>query len=72
MRKVDELRNVIANQFACEYKAYDFGKICNAFIDGKRFVKGVFSTKTPLFLFAQHGQTLTGVSPEHAQIVGSV
>ena len=49
MRKVDELRNVIANQFACEYKAYDFGKICNAFIDGKRFVKGVFSTKTPLF-----------------------
>ena len=25
-----------------------------------------------LFLFAQHGQTLTGVSPEHAQIVGSV
>ena len=23
MRKVDELRNVIANQFACEYKAYD-------------------------------------------------
>ena len=33
MRKVDELRNVIANQFACEYKAYDFGEICNAFID---------------------------------------
>ena len=25
-----------------------------------------------LVLFAQHGQTLTGVSPEHAQIVGSV
>lgn len=25
-----------------------------------------------MFLFAQHGQTLTGVSPEHAQIVGSV
>lgn len=25
MRKVDELRNVIANQFACEYKAYDLG-----------------------------------------------
>ena len=25
-----------------------------------------------LILFAQHGQTLTGVSPEHAQIVGSV
>ena len=23
-------------------------------------------------LFAQHGQTLTGESPEHAQIVGSV
>lgn len=33
MRKVDELRNVIANQFTCEYKAYDFGEICNAFID---------------------------------------
>ncbi len=33
MRKVDELRNVIANQFACEYKAYGFGEICNAFID---------------------------------------
>ena len=46
MRKVDELRNVIANQFArrtcrnippnrfaCEYKTYDFGEICNAFID---------------------------------------
>ena len=27
MRKVDELRNVIANQFACEYKTYDFGDI---------------------------------------------
>ena len=25
MRKVDELRNVIANQFAYEYKAYDLG-----------------------------------------------
>ena len=35
MRKVDELRNVIANQFACEYKTYDFGEICNAFIDEK-------------------------------------
>ena len=33
MRKVDELRNVIANQFACEYKTYDFGEICYAFID---------------------------------------
>ena len=31
MRKVDELRNVIANQFACEYKAYDLGGICNAY-----------------------------------------
>ena len=30
---IDELRNVIANQFACEYKTYDFGEICNAFID---------------------------------------
>ena len=25
-----------------------------------------------LFLFARHGRALTGVSPEHAQIVGSV
>ena len=31
MRKVDELRNVIANQFACEYKAYDLVGICNAY-----------------------------------------
>ena len=33
---------------------------------------GYFYRKYSLFLFAQHGQTLTGVSPEHAQIVGSV
>ena len=26
----------------------------------------------PRFLFARHGRALTGVSPEHAQIVGSV
>ena len=25
-----------------------------------------------LFLFARHGRALTGASPEHAQIVGSV
>lgn len=25
-----------------------------------------------LFQFARHGRALTGVSPEHAQIVGSV
>lgn len=31
MRKVDGLRNVIANQFACEYKAYELGGICNAY-----------------------------------------
>ena len=31
MRKVDELRDVIANQFACEYKAYDLNKACNAY-----------------------------------------
>ena len=31
MRKVDELRNIIANQFACEYKAYDLDGICNAY-----------------------------------------
>ena len=30
MRKVYELRNVIANQFACEYKAYDLREVCNA------------------------------------------
>ena len=31
MRKVDELRNVIANQFACEYKAYELEGVCNAY-----------------------------------------
>ena len=30
------------------------------------------SVKALLFLFARHGRALTGVSPEHAQIVGSV
>ena len=28
--------------------------------------------KTCFFQFARHGRALTGVSPEHAQIVGSV
>ena len=28
--------------------------------------------KSPFFRFARHGRALTGVSPEHAQIVGSV
>ena len=32
MSKVDELRGVIANQFACIYKAYDLEEICNALI----------------------------------------
>jgi len=27
---------------------------------------------TDFFQFARHGRALTGVSPEHAQIVGSV
>ena len=31
MRKVDELRNVIATQFACEYKAYDLNGVCNSY-----------------------------------------
>lgn len=31
MRKVDELRNEIANQFACEYKAYDLEEACNKY-----------------------------------------
>lgn len=31
MRKVDELRNVIANQFASEYKAYELSGVCNAY-----------------------------------------
>ena len=31
MRKVDELRDVIADRFACEYKAYDLNKACNAY-----------------------------------------
>ena len=28
--------------------------------------------ESPFALFARHGRALTGVSPEHAQIVGSV
>jgi len=31
MRKVDELRNVIADQFACEYKVYDLEDACNVY-----------------------------------------
>jgi len=31
MRKVDELRSVIANQFACEYKAYGLEGVCNVY-----------------------------------------
>ena len=31
MRKVDGLRNVIADQFACEYKAYDLEDACNVY-----------------------------------------
>lgn len=31
MRKVDELRNVIANQFAYEYKEYELNGVCNAY-----------------------------------------
>lgn len=31
MRKVDELKNVIANQFASEYKAYELSGVCNAY-----------------------------------------
>ena len=31
MRKVDGLREVIANQFACEYKAYDLRRVCNEY-----------------------------------------
>ncbi len=27
---------------------------------------------SPFFAFARHGRALTGASPEHAQIVGSV
>lgn len=27
---------------------------------------------TPFSLFARHGRALTGVSPEHAQVVGNV
>ena len=36
-----------------------------------RHFGGVKKYFTP-FLFARHGRALTGVSPEHAQIVGSV
>ena len=28
--------------------------------------------RASVFMFARHGRALTGVSPEHAQIVGSV
>ena len=31
MRKVDGLREVIANQFACEYKANDLRRVCNEY-----------------------------------------
>ncbi len=31
MRKVDELRDVIADRFACEYKAYDLNEACSAY-----------------------------------------
>ena len=36
------------------------------YITPQNFGSGVF------FWFARHGRALTGVSPEHAQIVGSV
>ena len=34
-------------------------------------ILGTYFT-APFFEFARHGRALTGVSPEHAQIVGSV
>ena len=33
---------------------------------------GILGYQGCLFLFARHGRALTGVSPEHAQVVGSV
>ena len=34
--------------------------------------RGAYQDASRLSLFARHGRALTGVSPEHAQIVGSV
>ena len=34
--------------------------------------KRAFPGGRPFFMFARHGRALTGASPEHAQIVGSV
>ena len=36
------------------------------------FLKDVRDMPDVFFMFARHGRALTGVSPEHAQIVGSV
>ena len=39
---------------------------------GVVLIKGVIQKCMAFFMFARHGRTLTGESPEHAQIVGSV
>jgi len=44
-----------------------FNKLREFYINIKRSV-----VKLTVFLFARHGRALTGESPEHAQIVGSV
>ena len=41
-------------------------------IPGLSWIKGRNEKISVFFEFARHGRALTGVSPEHAQIVGSV
>ena len=40
--------------------------------DGSVYFKEGIWFASPFFAFARHGRALTGASPEHAQIVGSV
>ena len=59
----------------CIYKSYSgmcvhsgaflHKKVCISVSYPEQFVQG-------FFMFARHGRALTGASPEHAQIVGSV
>ena len=37
-----------------------------------KYIEKVSATYGDFYWFARHGRVLTGVSPEHAQIVGSV
>ena len=46
-----------------------FGSAQNLYFDDREIAECMC---IPFFLFARHGRALTGASPEHAQIVGSV